>query len=508
MRRLFLPFFHQSNELIRAYVTEMQSLPLDFNDLIVKTMFLSLLILVVSVMAYRGRISLTLLGLALMFFSLSFRNMRHISVFAVLLPPTVLSGAIQRPTWPILPLPVLWDWILTLSRSTGLIVLATLASLLVWFAFTAQVPGSPRWRWRMYELKEGFEPVEAIAWMKQVHLTGRLIHRSEIGGALQANGFDQGQTFADTGFGKFPENFIRWISLLQPEPAALPAILERYHPEIAVLDPAASGWPRILRLLHWRLAFYSPNGSVWLSPELLRTSEQFREVSDNSVEQEFTRYFQGSQFREGLVELTFEKILTLQAMGLEQYALRLFDRLPSGAAERVSYWKTAIRFCRASGEEPAVLEFFYQKALEPARQPSSRVFQGYYWSKNGRPERAIEALSPVPRTTNHETELLNLAQAFVEKREYVQAESLLANDRCFRTSNGERYSLLARVLSERGNLSRAAGIWKRALFLRPDDLSLRTRVREFLRLHPDASLATSLQDTEHLIPKSLLVSAY
>ena len=76
---------------------------------------------------------------------------------------------------------------------------------------------------------------------------------------MQLVGYDRGQTFGDTGFGKYDEKQIHLVAMLGERPGLLPVYLATYHPSFILChNNYCFRWPVQLRRLAWRLVFFFP----------------------------------------------------------------------------------------------------------------------------------------------------------------------------------------------------------------------------------------------------------
>ena len=252
--RFYPPFFQDRLPSIRAYVGEMEPLVGGLATLYGELTLISAVIIALAVWQRRGAISFSFLLLAVLLDLQAQSIMKAWPVFGLFVPLLVLSTAVFS-TQP--PRPVTWAGVLALFGAASVASLAVIDRL------------NPNWdsgivhQWREVDQGHCEMATEATAWMKAHNISGRLFHRCEDGGLLQQEGYDQGETFADTGFGKYDEAFIHEVGLVNERPALVPYFLRRYHPDFVVCGNFCYQWPYYLRTAGWRLIFYSPNSSVW-----------------------------------------------------------------------------------------------------------------------------------------------------------------------------------------------------------------------------------------------------
>lgn len=464
--RLWLPFYHQGNELIRAYVTEMQ--PLSFNplDFTVIVMLLQLALIALTCLRFRGGLSWSFLLLTLVFFQATFISERHVSVFTLLAPGVLLSAIVFEPrarrnstpakaagTSPVRP------FLIAL-----LLVLGVLLLLNEELRPTSNL--SPIARWRDWNQRQTELPINAVEWMKQRQLNGRLFHRSEFGGWLQYVGYNQGQTYCDTGFGKYAEAMIHEIGLASEEPASLPVLLRRYRPDITIVANMAYNWPYYLRQEGWRCVFYAPDGSVWLPPG---AHPELPAVTSEEVAQRFVRNHEQNGFP-ARAFLFYRQLLTLHSMGMgcDKLAFEQLMQLPEFWQSKFLFWEVARKMTIAPpflSREP--LAMLYQLAEKPENRPASLHFRATVHARRGEWKEVVTLLDILPRHSANDTGFTLLAEGLLETGRVDEAATLLREDAVFAIANVHRYELLARVEAQLGHAEAAAKARERAKFFAP-----------------------------------------
>ena len=184
---------------------------------------------------------------------------------------------------------------------------------------------------------------------------------------LQAQGFDRGETFAETGFGKFDEAFIHEIGVVGERPAMLPFYLKAYRPEFVVCSTFCYQWPYYLREEGWQPIFYSPNSSVWAQPG---TRPDLPRVSDGEIEAAFDRDI-ATNGQPVDTRLLGRNLIALNSLGLEDFAFAKLTGLPEEQHRLPWYWEAARFMCFAKPEFSAA----HRQALmdEANRMPENGV---------------------------------------------------------------------------------------------------------------------------------------
>ncbi|PAW77529.1 MAG: hypothetical protein B9S32_11075 [Verrucomicrobia bacterium Tous-C9LFEB] len=465
--RLWLPFYHQGNELIRAYVTEMQ--PLVFNpfDFTVIVMLLQLALIALACLRFRGGLSWSFLILALFFFRATFTSERHLAIFALLAPGVALSAIVFEPrkrerVATAIPVTV------TSSIRPFLVALVLMLGVLLLLNEELRPTStlSPVARWKDWNQRQTELPLNAVEWMKQQGLNGRLFHRSEFGGWLQYVGYNQGQTYCDTGFGKYSESMIHEIGLASEQPTSLPVLLRRYRPDITIVANMAYNWPYYLRQEGWRCVFYAPDGSVWLPngahPEL-------SEVTCESIAQRFVANHEQNGFPSRAF-LYYRQLLTLHSMGrgCNKLAFTQLMQLPTLWQSKFLFWEVARKMVTAPpylSREPLVA--LYALAEKPENQPASLLFRATVLAQRGEWKAVISLLGPLPRHTANDIGFTLLSEALMETGRVNDAAPLLRENDLFAIANVRRYELLARVEEQLGHADAAAKARDRAKLFGP-----------------------------------------
>lgn len=464
--RLLLPFYHQESEIIRAYVTEMQPMALNFNDFFVIIMLLQLGLIALACLLYRGGLCWSFLAVTLLFFRQAFTSERHIALFALLVPGTVLSAAVfgrplfTPPETPTLPRQLL--------RATLLIILVLGPILLINGELATDSSLSPITRWYAWKHGQTVMPIIAVEWMKKNNIQGRLIHRSEIGGYLQYNGYNQGQTFSDTGFGKFSEEFIHEIGLSCERPNLLSHYIAQYQPQAAVVASMGYNWPVALRRLNWRCVYYATDGSVWLPPG---TRPDLPAVTAESVQRTFLTDLK-QKGRPVRVVLFCRQLLALASMGYEELAITQLLEIPADWKHGDIFWETAGKLCFSEPPANAAhVAAIYALAGQPEYQSESLLFRAHYFAAQQKWDRVIELLAPRPRALPNDPAFTLLAEAWIQQGDFKSALTLLRKSHLFDLKNGRRYQLLAECESKIGNPAAASQAREQARFYFPDEFA-------------------------------------
>ncbi|PTX98665.1 hypothetical protein DB346_19625 [Verrucomicrobia bacterium LW23] len=171
---------------------------------------------------------------------------------------------------------------------------------------------STRSPWEFDQHGMGLSPSLAVQWMRRpdIALDGKLLNRTELGGYLQWKGFDAGQCFTDTGFGKFPGWMVQLSGLVANRPAMLPAIAQRYQADTAVVGVLSYAWTAPLRSMGWRLVFYHPCAQIYVRPGF---REDLPTVSAEEVQRIYMT-FVGKGLPSGPPYMAFHYLLAIKGM--------------------------------------------------------------------------------------------------------------------------------------------------------------------------------------------------
>lgn len=463
--RLLLPFYHQGSEVIRAYVGEMQPMIFDTNDFFVDVMLVQLALIFLAFVLYRGGISWTFLAITLFFFKETFVSGRHIAVFALLVPGVILSTkALGRPLIETRENQPLRPALEAIRLFTVLI--STLGVLLILKGeVLSDSTISPFTRWRAWNHNQTELPISATRWMLQNHITGRLFHRSEIGGWLQYRGYDHGETYCDTGFGKFSEDFIHEIGLSSGRPNYLPVLLRKYNPACTVVAGMGYNWPHVLIQNGWRCVYYAPDGSVWLPKD---ARPELPIVTQAEVEESFAHSIQENVLPVPTF-VRFWRLLALHSMGYEDFAVEQLLKVPASWQHSPLFWETISRMAfTAPGLNEVHLEFFNTLAHKTENLSSSLPFRAELQLTHKNFQAVVDLVDPLSRQVPNDAAFTTLGSAWIELGQFEKALKLLRCDDLFDLSNGERYHLLAVCEEHSGNADAAKSANARAHFYSPD----------------------------------------
>lgn len=455
--RLWLPFYHQGNETIRAYVEEMRPYAFSLQDPFVILMLLQLLLLAWVCWRERGGVSWSLMVLSVLALRMTFVSERHLTLYAMIAPGTVLSVAVFSRRTANVQTASFWKFLAALGLLSG-------ALLLFNAGLNKSSAMSPLARWRDWNNCQTEMPVTPVAWMKAHGITGRLFNRSEYGGWLQYQGYNTGQVYADTGFGKFSESFIREIGLSCEEPASLPVLLRRYQPDAALVSNMGYGWPVYLKQEGWRCVYYALDGSVWLPPGVRPdlptiSSESIREVYRTSRER------LGYPAR---VPLVYRQLLALYSMGEGDFVVDQLLTLPSGWSKIGLFWIAAQKMIVAPpGLSTAALQRLENLAQQPDHQTVSAIFRLTRQAQQGDWRGVIETLERKASKELNDTEATLLADAYLHQKQYQKAALLLRQDTLFELANAHRYEMLAQVEDYLGRSVEATRAREQALRFGP-----------------------------------------
>lgn len=488
----FSPPFHQDRlESIRAYVGEMEPLPGVLGEIYQALALVAGAVILVNVLRQRGAISWSFLLLAVFFFVQALSVKKAWPIFGLFLPLMILSsGAFATCSAP-LRQPLLWAGVFVNFALTAIMAMG----LFDLFVGAASVKAA----WREHDLGRTELCQDAGEWMKAHQIEGRIFHRCEDGGYLQMIGYDHGETYADTGFGKYPETFIREVGWSEERPAMLPLFLKAYQPRYVVCGPFCYRWPYYLEQAGWRLIFYSPNSSVWTLPD---ERPDLPTVSAPEV----TKAFDADLKANGLPAshtILGHNLIALNSIaqaGVEDYTINPLYNLPEEIHHRPWYWEAArilsFEAPELRREDRALLLAEAQNLHDDAL---TAEFRAYCREADGDTAGALAILEKIPpdHPSNASAELL--LKIYLEQKNPKALELARRTD-CFDLRNGRHWQYLAQAEEQAGNSAAAARAWQKALFYYPDDANLVGEAKAFVDRHPDRTVTAQLEALPRTVP--------
>ncbi len=474
------PFYQDRLESIRAYVGEMEPLGGAIDRFYLGLTGVFFCGLAVASWRRRGAVSVSFLIFALFFCAQAQAVQKAWPIFGLFLPLLALScGAFAASE----SVPIkTWPGVAALFLVTALVVCA------LYLTLDPMRPTSLQARWRELDRGRSELSVQAVAWMRSHGVEGRLFHRCEDGGYLQQEGFDHGETFAETGIGKYDEAFIHEVGLVSERPALLPRYLEAYQPEFVVCDTFCDHWPFYLRQKGWRLVFYSPNSSVWARPGL---RPDLPAVANAEIMAAFEHDL-AANGRPADPRLYGRSLIALQSLGLEDFALTKLRSLPPAWHHAPWYWEAARVICFA--EPPASLAHRDELGREAAQLGDDGVtaeFRADGCEAAGDGDGALRLLEAIPpdHLGNGAAELLLKIDL---DRKSPEALALARRTDCFDLRNGRHWEYLAQAEEQAGHPEAAARAWRKAVFYYPDDADLMAKASDFATRSGDWELAREI----------------
>jgi tetratricopeptide (TPR) repeat protein len=482
--RFYLPFYQDELESIRAYVGEMQPLAGGLASIFANVTWTAIGAVAIGLLNRKGGTAYSFLILTLFFYFQAQSVQKAWPVFGLFLPLLLLgSGAFSATIVP----PKLGVWL----NVTGHFAVAVLAGFALLVMLDGAFPSSLQSQWREHDLDRCELSLAATDWMKAHGIEGRLFHRCEDGGWLQQAGFNHGETYSDTGFGKYDAAFIHEIGLVGERPAFVPHIIDAYRPNDVVCGPFCYQWPFYLRQNGWRLIFYSPNSSVWTRPDL-------RPNLPTVHDEEVTAIFDHDLAAHGRpvdARLFGRSIIKLNSLGLEDKAFSTLTDRPREDHIVPWYWEAARILCFA---EPTFSRAHRDALLREAQALNNDAltveFRAYCADATGDLDGARRILENLPphQLNNGEAELLLKIDLEQNKPE---ALTLARRTDCFDLRNGHHWMYLAQAEEQSGHLDAARAAWTRAIFYYPDDVPLMKAAGDFAAKYHDASVAQALTDS-------------
>ena len=466
--RFYPPFFQGELESIRSYVSEMRPLTGAAASLYNGVTITAGLAVVLAIICWRGAVSFSFLALALLFYGESLSVEKSWAVFGVFPPLLVLScgafgaarGKWQAPWW------------------CSLGVTVAVSSLVLASIFMRVNPSSSNSLevfWREYDLGRRELSYLAVDWMRAHGIQGRLFHRCEDGGYLQLVGYDKGETFGDTGFGKYDAAFIHIVAMAGERPALVPLYLANYRPAFVVTNNFCYQWPYYLRQAGWRQIFYSPYGAVWTRPE---TRPDLPTVPEQEIDASFTRDL-ALHGRPADTIIFGRNIIALNSNGREDLAVKQLVSLPADLHHVFWYWEAARIL---SFETPRISSAHRQQFLDEAdrlhEDNLTAEFRALARADQGDDAGAWKILSAVP-PAELETRAADLMLKIDLEQGRSDALELAAKLTGFDPRDGEHWKYVAMAEEHAGLLPAAKRDWERAVFYYPDEADLMASAKQF-----------------------------
>jgi hypothetical protein len=506
VERFYPPIFQDRLESIRAYVGEMEPLTGGAATLISYLTIGAAILVLAAIILHRGGVSFAFLFLALFTWTQALEIKKAWPVFGLFVPLIVLSSAAFAPR----------------PRASGSIAgvavlfgATALAALAVIGRLNPNLDSSLVRQWHEYDCGHTELPVDAVAWMKANHISGRIFNRCEDGGILQQEGYDHGETFADTGFGKYDEGFIHEVGLVNERPALIPRFLYAYRPDFIVCGNfcyqwhyylRTNGWrlifdsyesPNYLHSTGWRLIFYTPNSSVWTKPEWAQPKirPDLPTVTDDEIKTAFERDLAAN----GMPNPTLlgRNIIGMNSLGLENFAYEKLTSLPEEEHRKPWYWEAARIMCFSEPHMSAPHRDAFMVEAESLPCAATAEFRAYALSEAGEIDRALQILQAIRPNELTNTEAETLLKIELERSD-ISALTLARRTDCWDLRNGRHWQYLAEAEERWGSLDAARAAWKKAVFYYPDDDALMKAAGEFAAKHNDSELAQEIADSGNI----------
>jgi hypothetical protein len=479
------PFFQDRLESIRAYVGEMEPLTGLLATLFNGFSLSALALVLVAILFRRGAVSWTFVFFAVFFFFQAVAVKKAWPVFGLYIPLIVLSTGAFSPSYA-LRKPMAWLSVL------GHATIAVLVAGGLYLELNPALPSSIFTLWREYDHGRSEQSYEAAAWMKAHNIQGRFFHRCEDGGMLQEQGFDHAETFSDTGFGKYDEDFIHEVGIINERPAAIPHYLNYYTPGFVICSTFCYRWPYYLRQNGWHPIFYSPNSSVWAQSG---TRPDLPTVSDDEIKTSFDHDIAAN----GLpvdTRLLGRNIIALNSMGLEDFAFEKLTSLPKEMHDTPWYWEAARFLCISQPPFSAEHRAQLLTEAEKLNDGTTAEFRAYALDANGDTDGALRILESIPygNLGNYTGELL---LRYYLARHNPAALPLAQRTDCFDLRNGHHWQLLAQADEQSGLIDAASRAWHKAVFYCPDDSALMSAAADFAAKNHDAALSKDIETSAH-----------
>jgi hypothetical protein len=467
------PFYQAGLEAIRAYVDEME--PIGSAALLLIYLGVTgLAAAAVIVTAWRRRdISWSFVILAALLLAESFSARKSWPVFGMFLPLLVLSsGALGRK-------PAQRGVLLQLAGLVASFSLTALVAMVTVGRINPAWPSSIASTWGECDAGRSELSLRAVAWMRAQGLEGRLFHRGEDGGWLQEAGYDHGETFGDTGYGKYDEATIRLIAMAGERPVLLPRFIAAYQPAYIVCDNFTYTWPHYLQQAGWRLIFYSPYSAVW-------TQAGNRPDLPTVTPAQIEAAFDGDLAAHGLplgMTMYGRAILELNSLGLEDFAFARLTGLPKNFHHTSWYWEGARIMCFDTPMfSPAHRGALFAEAQALHDDTLTADFRAHVLDAAGDADGARKILAPLS-TGPLGSPAGDLLLRIELDQNRPEALALAENRDGFDLRDGWHWALLARAEEQAGHGAAALAAWKKAVFYYPDEPGLIGEAASFATRH-------------------------
>jgi hypothetical protein len=485
-QRFYPPIYQDQLESIRAYVSEMQPLTGGLAMIYEGLTLIALGVVVTATIRRGGALSYGFLLLTVLLYVQAQSVSKAWPVFGLFVPLLVLSsGAFasceRKPA----------GWLAVF----GSFLVTAFVAIAVFGRIDGEYDSSLQRQWQEYDHGRTELPIEAVAWMRAHGVEGRVFHRCEDGGWLQMSGYDHGETFSDTGFGKYDEAFIHEIGLVSERPGRLSLDLAAYHPDFVVCNNFCFLWPYYLKQSGWRLVFYSPNSSAWTRPGV---RPDLPTVSGDEIQAAFDHDLTANGMPAD-VRLLGRNLIALNSLGTEDFAFAKLTGLSKEFHSASWYWEAARFMCFAEPKFSAA----HRDALmaEAESLPGKAVtaeFRAYdrYFAANDA-DGALVILKSIPpdQLGNYSAELLLKIEL---DRKQPEALTLARQLGYFDLRNGRHWQYLAEAEEAAGNSAAAATAWGKAVFYAPDDEVLIAAATAFAAAHKDAALDKAIAESRQV----------
>jgi tetratricopeptide (TPR) repeat protein len=480
--RFYPPLFQDRLESIRAYVSEMQPLAGPWATLAMALSVVTVIVVVAAMIRRGGAVCYSFVVIAFLLYFEAQSVMKAWPIFGLYVPLVVLSTAAlgspvrKRASWP---------GVLVLFMATVVVALA-LASRL-----NPQTNSSVQRQWHEYAAGHTELPVEAATWMTAHRIEGRLFNRCEDGGWLQMSGFDHGEVFADTGFGKYDEAFIHEVGLVNERPAFMPHFVRAYQPDFIVSGNICYQWPYYLRQNGWRLIFYSPNSSVWTRAG---TRPDLPTVPDADVISAFDRDLAVNGMPVD-ASLFCRIVISLHSLGLEDFAIAKLTGTPAPFHRTPLYWVAVRLICTSDPSCSALHRDQFLREAESLQDDSlTAEFRAYAYDKKGDVDQSLKILQAIPPSQLSDSDATLLLQIDLD-RHLAGTLDLARRTGPFDLGNGAHWRFLAEAEEEAGHPDAAAVAWKKAVFYYPDDDALMKAAAAFAAKYHDDALGKAIAES-------------
>jgi predicted Zn-dependent protease len=192
------------------------------------------------------------------------------------------------------------------------------------------------------------------------------------------------------------------------------------------------------------------------------------------------------------VRLFGRNLVTLNSMGLEDFAFAKLTSLAPELHHAAWYWEAARLMCFGEPAMSAQHRDALEREAEGLRDDAVTAdFRAHVHDGTGDIDGALRILQAIPASSLSDSEATLLLKIELARGQ-PEALALARRTDCFDLRNGQHWQYLAQAEQQAGNLAAASAAWRRAVFYFPDDVALVNEANDFAATQRDDSLAKAI----------------